>query len=234
MLKSIIKTVLPASAWESLKRQHREWVFHRSMSTFIKNPQSALHEESAVLQGLIYGWGNESWSALTEYLVGGLQHAMKNEGPVLECGSGLSTILLGVVAQQRGHQHWALEHTPAWAERVQACLNRYQINAVKLIGQPLKAYGDFDWYGVPLEQMPKNFSLVICDGPPAATKGGRYGLIPVMRRYLAPGAIVLLDDAARIEEQTIAQRWAQEVGGQIQKLGQAKPYICLTLPLTAL
>lgn len=72
---------------------------------------------------------------------------------------------------------------------------------------PLKDYGDFCWYDAPLESMPDSFSLVICDGPPGATKGGRYGLVPFMRDRLRSGCVILLDDAEREEERTIAARW---------------------------
>jgi hypothetical protein len=73
---------------------------------------------------------------------------------------------------------------------------------------PLSDYGEFAWYGSPeLESMPNNFSLVIADGPPENTKGGRYGLLPVMHAQLAPGAVILLDDAERVSEQTVLNQW---------------------------
>jgi hypothetical protein len=71
-------------------------------------------------------------------------------------------------------------------------------------------YGEFVWYDPPLAQMPEAFSLVICDGPPGTTKGGRYGLLPVLGKRLPPGATILLDDAGRPAETELIRRWEGE------------------------
>jgi hypothetical protein len=73
--------------------------------------------------------------------------------------------------------------------------------------------------------MPDNFFLVVCDGPPRRTKGGRYGLVPIMRERLKSGCIILLDDAGRDEELTIAKRWAGELNTPFIIEGKLKPYI---------
>jgi hypothetical protein len=76
---------------------------------------------------------------------------------------------------------------------------------------PLKSYAGYSWYDPPLSRWSRNFSLVVCDGPPADTPGGRYGLAPIMREHLAPGCVILLDDAEREPEREIAQRWSAEL-----------------------
>ena len=78
--------------------------------------------------------------------------------------------------------------------------------------------------------MPKDFSLVICDGPPARTPGGRYGLLPVMKSHLRPGCVILLDDVSRLEEREIIARWAEESGAKYSFEGAEKPFGILTLP----
>ena len=75
---------------------------------------------------------------------------------------------------------------------------------------PLVGYGEFVWYDPPLAQMPDEFSLVICDGPPGTTKGGRYGLLPVLGDRLRAGATILLDDAGRPAEAELIRRWENE------------------------
>lgn len=199
------------------------------MRRFLRAPEACARVGNPVLLDLIYGWGNEEWSALDEYLVACLAHAQKADGPILECGSGLSTILVGVIAQRRGLQHWALEHTPAWADKVRNALKHYRIDAVLLCLTRLKEYGEFCWYDAPLSSMPERFALVICDGPPGGTRGGRYGLVPVMRERLAPGCVVLLDDARREQERAIARRWEAELNSDCEVLGRAKPYIRMAI-----
>jgi hypothetical protein len=58
--------------------------------------------------------------------------------------------------------------------------------------------------------MPLEFRLVICDGPPGATAGGRYGLLPVLGERLAAEATILLDDSDREGEAEVLQRWMAE------------------------
>jgi len=198
------------------------------MKRFLDDPDACTRPGNPVIADLLYGWGNEGWSAQDEYLTHCIARALAVRGPILECGSGLSTILVGSIAKQRGQRHWALEHTPDWAAKVQAYLSRYQLDAVVLCVKPLRDYGDFGWYDPPLESMPGGFGLVVCDGPPGDTKGGRYGLVPIMRNRLGPDCVILLDDAGREEERAVARRWEAELGVPFDVLGSVKPYIELT------
>ena len=216
---------LPSQVGSFFRATHRDFVFGRAMKQFLNDPGACATPGNSILIDLIYGWGNEDWSALDEYLAGCITHALVAQGATLECGSGLSTLLLGAIAQRQGRSHWALEHTPEWATRVQRYLKRYQLDAVRLCAKPLKDYGAFCWYDAPLEAMPDQFSLVICDGPPGFTKGGRYGLVPIMNERLKAGCVILLDDAGRAEECAIATRWQTELGASSERLGAIKPYI---------
>ena len=113
------------------------------MRRFLKHPEACIQSGSPVINDLIYGWGNEAWSARDEYLVCCLEHAQTANGPVLECGSGLSTILVGAIAKKRGNSHWAFEHTPEWANKVQRYLNRYRIDSVVLCAKAAEGLWQF-------------------------------------------------------------------------------------------
>ena len=68
---------------------------------------------------------------------------------ILECGSGLSTLLLGAVARKAGVRDWALEHSPDWRQRVCAAIQKYGLSEdVTVIDTPIQPYGDYDWYTV--------------------------------------------------------------------------------------
>ena len=228
-LRSIVKFLLPSRFRRFLRRVHRVVVFRRAMKRFLALAEASKDPGNAILSDLIYGWGNESWSARDEYLAACIDHAMSSRGPILECGCGLSTILIGAIAKQRGQHHWALEHLPEWSTKVQSYLDRYRLDSVTLFSTPLKDYGEFVWYDAPLEFLPDSFALVICDGPPGGTKGGRYGLIPIMSERLATGCTILLDDVVRESERAIANRWQAETGATIEILGAKKPYIKLSV-----
>lgn len=83
---------------------------------------------------------------------------------------------------------------------------------VEVCVAPLRRYGEFDWYPVEGTPIPDSIGFVVCDGPPGATVGGRYGLGPLLGSRLSPGAIILLDDTQRPEERAIVTRWCASLG----------------------
>lgn len=223
--------IIPVSVRRRLKRAYLGLVFRPAMKRFLRNPEAYARPDHPGLHDLVRGWGNTGWSGQHEYLSACLAHALTTSGPILECGSGLTTVLVGEIARRRGLSHWALEHAPGWASRVQTFLTRYRIDSVALCTAPLKEYGEFAWYDAPLDRMPSDFSLVICDGPPGRTRGGRYGLMPVMQDRLAPGCVILLDDVRRKQESDTARRWASELDAALTLHGSDKPYAQITLRL---
>ncbi len=230
-LVDAIKRAMPVPLRKILARVHA--IFRRSVLDLAIRRVAALPAHampgSCTLAALRYGWGNTGWSAKPEYIEEIARLAMKATGPVLECGSGLSTILLGLLAGKMGLRVWALEHDPGWHERNRAILEQYGIRSVELCYAPLIAHGRFDWYSPPLERMPRSFSFVVCDGPPDSTPGGRYGLLPVMKDYMAPDCIVLLDDTKRPGERKILERWAREAGTASVFGGAEQSYAIVTI-----
>jgi hypothetical protein len=200
------------------------------MADIVRNPGRLMGAADFDYASLIYGWGNEGWSAWSEYLAGTLRAVQQTGGPILECGSGLSTLLLGVIAGQLRTRVWSLEHDAGWARRVSLELRRFDITSATVCMSPIQDYGEFHWYRPPMELLPANFSLVVCDGPPASIRGGRYGMLPIMRANLRPGCVIILDDAEREQEQSIARRWAAELDATIRLHGKQKPYIELKVP----
>jgi hypothetical protein len=160
------------------------------------------------LPQLRMAWGNLGFTAGVSYLLAVLDYAESERGQVLECGSGLTTLLLALVAPPQAV--WSLEHLEEWRSRVQTRLRLAGTEANVLLA-PLTSYGRFEWYEVPAA-LPPEFRLVVCDGPPGTTPGGRYGLLPLLGDRLSRGAVILLDDAQRLDEQGVLQRWEKEAG----------------------
>jgi len=123
-----------------------------------------------------------------------------------------------------------LEHDPFWAKRVQKTLKQYGLTNVEVCLSELRNFGGYSWYAVQKERLPKDFALVVCDGPPEYVPGGRFGLLPEMKPYLKPGCVILLDDAMRAGEQQALARWCSELGTDYTILGSARPFARLTLP----
>lgn len=227
-LREIYYKSVPSPVRSFIRGNRREVVFKNAMQVFLKDPATCAFPGHPVLLDLIYGWGNEAWSARDEYLAACINHTLSTTGPILECGSGLSSVLIGAIAKRRGQSHWILEHKPGWVSKVQNYLNDYGLDSL-IITNPLKDYGDYYWYDLSLKEIPPSFSFVVCDGPPRRTKGGRYGLIPIMKEKLTPNCVILLDDANRKDELEIAARWANELSASFIIEGTVKPYIHMTL-----
>lgn len=223
-----IKRWIPRSVKQALKQGISDWRFNRAFMAFRRAPRRALSNRD-LLGELQRGWANDAWAADTEYLEAVLERVLTLRGPVLECGSGLSTLLVGAIAESEGTDLWTLEHHPVWFERVRKEVNRYGLSSTRLTLAPLEDYGEFSWYRPPLEDMPEKFTLIICDGPPGDTPGGRYGLLPVMRERLSATAEILLDDTARRAEVQIARRWGQESGATVTFLGRDNGFASIKL-----
>jgi hypothetical protein len=161
-------------------------------------------------------WGNHGFAAKTDYLRTVVAAVLTTSGPILECGSGLTTLLLAALAGRRGVPVWALEHLPEWRAKVARAVRGFP--HTRVVDAPLRPYGEFDWYDVTPALLPERFALVICDGPPGTTRGGRYGLLPVLGDRLH-GAIVILDDAHRSDERDIIARWKREAGVDFRVAG---------------
>jgi Methyltransferase domain len=167
----------------------------------------SVSSRAKALPHLRTAWGNLGFTADVSYLLATLDYAAGERGQVLECGSGLTTLLLALVAP---NAVWALEHMEEWQSRVQTRLRLAGTEAHVLLA-PLTSYGRFQWYEVPAT-LPREFRLVVCDGPPGTTSGGRYGLLPLLGDRLPKGTVILLDDAQRLDEQGVLQRWEKEAG----------------------
>jgi hypothetical protein len=198
---------------KSVKRPIKSFLLRRQLRRAIEKirrlPKDVVPSRE-LLSELMAGWGNEGYAANLDYLEEVAKRAVSAAGPVLECGSGATTILLGVLCAKRQIEVWSLEHSPEWRARIVELLERSGISGSGVCSAPLVEYGEFDWYDPPLAKLPKRFALVICDGPPGSTKGGRYGLLPVMNDRLGSGSYVLVDDAGRPAEAEMIARWERE------------------------
>lgn len=166
------------------------------------------HAPSFLTLGLLsWAWMNPGYSASLRLLKHIARNLVREPGPVLECGSGMSTMLLGVLGLKHNVPVHVLEHHPDWAEHMQKIVRQYRLRTTTVIHAPLRSYGDFDWYDADSLPGGPAYRLVVCDGPPGKSNGGRFGLIPVLGEWLAADCRILLDDTHRRRERNIIQLW---------------------------
>jgi predicted O-methyltransferase YrrM len=209
---ALIKKVFPSSLKNKIKSINRERKLGVAMKRLTAAVESGGAPESDILTELGRAWGEDGYRAVGGYLEEVARFARETRGPVLEIGSGLTTLILGALVARRGIPVWTLEHHPEYFSRTEETLKSLGLANIHLTFAPLRDYGDFCWYDPPLDALPRDFSLVIADGPPGDVKGGRFGLLPILRSHFAPGVIVLLDDAERAREKAVLEKWEKEYG----------------------
>ena len=211
---SRVRAKVPRWLKRPVKRALLSQKLRRAIRKIYNLPEGQIPNRQ-VLSDLLTGWGNEGYAANLAYFEEVAKLAVAANRPVLECGSGATTFLLGALCGRRGVEVWSLEHSREWQKRVSDVLTRNRIQGVRLCFSPLIGYGEFDWYEPPLTEMPNEFSFVVCDGPPGITKGGRYGLLPLVGSRLPVGATILLDDASRPSEAQLIKQWSSEAAFEV-------------------
>jgi predicted O-methyltransferase YrrM len=128
---------------------------------------------------------------------------------VLELGSGASTVILGLALRRAGGGTLvSIDHDAAWAGQTRGWLADHGLGGVRVEVAPL--VGDPPWYELP--EMKGPFDLLFVDGPPVRTgPRARWPALSRLRSVLAPGAIVVADDADR-DRDTI-EAWLAETPG---------------------
>jgi hypothetical protein len=227
----MVKRVVPDMLRRGVRQAQRRYAFERAITQFRRDPEVGSRDQR-LLDRLRFGWGNEGWSAGTDFLSAALALCLRPNQSILECGSGLSTLLMAIAAEGNGSTLISLEDSSLWAAKVARLLKRHTDGkSVTLCHASLANYGDYCWYTVPEAVIQsRNFSIVVCDGPSGDTLGGRYGLVPRMRQQLLPNCVILLDDFDRTEEQHIADRWKREFGLEWETAGDEKTYARIVVP----
>ncbi len=210
-LVQTMKPLVPSFLRRFVRKAQERHIFFEAYREYLDLDPTLMPSEE-LLNRLVEGWGNQGFSAWSDYLHACLAALAESPGAVVECGSGLSTVLMGARAQRLGKEVVALEHHHKWFPRMQYRLRKLGITGARVAHAPLKSYDGFDWYDVRQTNLPGQIHVVICDGPPSKTRGGRVGMLPVLRDRLAPTCRILMDDAAREEEQAIMDLWARDFG----------------------
>ncbi len=227
MIRQRLSRVLPGWIKSPVRDAVQRYRLGVAIARLVELPRGQL-PGAGLLEALSRAWGNEGFSANLPFLAEVATQAARAEGPILECGSGLTTIVLGLLAGRRGVPVHTLEQMPDWFAQISAVLQRHRIPGVQLHLTPLIEYGSFEWYELPQVEWPSEFRLVVCDGPP--NLGGRYGLLPLVGPQLPAGAIVLLDDATHPDEILVRQRWqAERPLREDVREGPGRAYAVLTL-----
>jgi hypothetical protein len=134
---------------------------------------------------------------------------------IVECGSGVSTVVLARLLRQRGGGATitSLEHDAGWAALVTDMLWRESLGEVARVVHA-QLQGDPPWYArAALAETPDEVDVLVVDGPPAYASGHGLRRAPALAAFaprLTPTATVFLDDAIRPGEREVLAGWESE------------------------
>lgn len=161
------------------------------------------------------GWTNTGWAADAGYLREVAARVWRRPGPVLDCGSGLSTVILAAVASRHGATVWSLEQDRSWCEYMKRMLDALRIDNVVLWHAPLRSYGGYLWFDLGSRELPPHFPTVACDGPAVRRRAGtpeevaawRSGVVPVLHDRGVTFDEIVLDDFEDARCPALIERW---------------------------
>lgn len=146
-----------------------------------------------------------------------LVRALPEDALIVECGSGSSTVWLGLACRNAGHGRVvALEHHDLYAGRTREALTRHGLDDIAEVRvaplEPVNVGAEkHDWYAAPAWSDLRGIDLLFVDGPPgSAGPRSRYPALALLAPALDDGAIVALDDAQRPDEADTASDWLAE------------------------
>lgn len=122
---------------------------------------------------------------------------------IVEAGSGRSTVILAdMLARIGAGRIVSLEHQPDFAL---ATRNWLAENSLEEFAEVRYAPIDGLWYDPAATRDLEQIDMLLVDGPPGhLSDHARAPALPLLRGQLAPGAVVVLDDTHRQQEQEIS------------------------------
>jgi hypothetical protein len=177
--------------------------------------------------------GAEDWAVEPTFIRAVLDEIQgRQPALVVECGSGISTVLIGARLSALGAGRLVtFEHEAEFGAKTESLLvARGLRGGVDLCVAPLRLHplggeeGQVPWYdGLDDVDLSPGIEILVVDGPPASLAPmARYPAVPLLRQWLSRSAVIFLHDGARPDERETARRWAAELGGRLSYIQSSK------------
>lgn len=137
----------------------------------------------------------------------------RDQPTIVELGGGVSTLWFAYAAQHRGDgKIISIEHDSEYLTKTRFLLEHHELSKwVETVLAPLdngiaESRGEV-WYSL-AGMTVESIDILFVDGPPGLSgKKARYPGYPFFSRQLRDGAIIVLDDVDRQDEQDISREW---------------------------
>lgn len=184
----------------------------------------------ATISELYAHWGDPLTQGGESYLRSCLAEARAASGPIVQCGAGLLSLVLGSLCQTSAvpaRQLWCLEHDPHWANTIRSWLTQYRMGRVHVITSRPHLFEEFVWYAADPERLASGVSLVLCEGGRAAPSGVP-GALARLEPRLADPSIVLARGVGRADDLRRAHQWAKDHGASCVVVDREQGFVKIT------
>jgi predicted O-methyltransferase YrrM len=194
ILGHVAKTVLKDSLGAFIRRSN-----DMTLQRFIKRIQTGQDEESDYQEAVDYV--NNPWGAANGLLYIAVAAARKADGPIIESGSGLTTVVMAAAAPDQ--TVYCLEHNPHFANQTRAMALACGVTNIAIVHCGIKD----GWYDIE-DELPEHFALGLNDGPPRQL-GDRMRFFDVFGDRCA---MIINDDADEAAYASQLTTWADSRG----------------------
>lgn len=157
------------------------------------------------------------WAGSPDFLLELCREALARvPGRIVECSSGVSTLVIARCCQLNNHGHvYSLENSAEFAQKTRTMLERAGLQDwATVVEAPLKPYSfegeSYSWYTI--DDLPsERIDLLVVDGPLGKLNPlARYPAGPILFPRLSDNALIIVDDANRPDERRIIERWHKQ------------------------
>ena len=149
------KQVITDSLGACLRRQSGQTLSH--VANLVREGRETLGTYAEAIRAV-----DNPWGASADILSVAVLLARKATGPILEAGSGLSTILMA--AANPDQTVWCIEHSEQFARQLEDMAGAAGVRNIALVTCPIRD----GWYDLSedMKALPDRFALGLVDGPP--------------------------------------------------------------------
>lgn len=152
ILGHVAKVVLKDSLAAFIRRHNNE-----TLQNIVKKIQGGTEDDSDYQEAFDYV--NNHWGAGPNFLLISVAAARKAEGPIIETGSGLTTILMAAAAPDQ--LVYCVEHNEHFANITRTMAQACGLTNIAIVHCTIKD----DWYDI-TDELPDHYALGLNDGPP--------------------------------------------------------------------
>jgi len=176
-------------------------------------------------------WGDPLSQSEESYLRSCLAQAAAAQGPIVQCGANLMSLVLGSLchtAPRNGRQLWCLEHDVHWANTIRSWLTQYRIGSAHIITSRAHLFDGYVWYAVDASRLADQVSLVLCEGA-RATPGGILGTLSRLEARLASDCTILARHVTRADDLRRLNEWAKARGASCVIVDRQEGFVKVSL-----